>query len=36
MHLEKIHGALGLLEQKLFKGYWVQGAINNLQFQELC
>lgn len=36
MHLKKIHGALGLLEQELFKGYWEQVAINNWQFQELC
>lgn len=34
MHLKKIHGALGLLEQNLFKGYWEQVAINNWQFQE--
>lgn len=35
MHLKKIHGALGLLEQKLFTGYWEQVDINNWQFQEL-
>lgn len=36
MNLKKICGAHGLLGQKLFKGYWVQVAINNWQFQALC
>lgn len=33
MHLKKIHHVLGMLEQKLFKGYWEHVAINNSQFQ---
>lgn len=30
---EKIHDALGMLDQKFFKGYWEQVAINNWRFQ---